>query len=198
MAQSTAASRSVLTYRPDPEANSIAWLVWHLTRIQDDHVADVAGTEQQWLVGGWHERFGLPFPASATGYGQSSDEVAQVDVDSSLLLGYFDAVHEQTIRYVSGLRADDLDRIVDERWDPPVSLGVRLVSVIDDDLEHAGPGGVHPRTGGARRVSDLALVIVVAVCFAVAIGGFVTGLRLVRRVRAESEAANAEHDDDHP
>jgi Protein of unknown function (DUF664) len=132
------ASSSVLTYRPDPDANSIAWLVWHLTRIQDDHVAAVADAEQQWIAGGWCERFGLPFAPSATGYGQSSDEVAQVVVDGALLRGYFDAVHEETIRYVDALHAGDLDRIVDERWDPPVSLGVRLVSVVNDDLEHAG------------------------------------------------------------
>ena len=131
-------SRDVLTYRPDPDANSIAWLVWHLTRVQDDHVADVAGVEQQWTAGGWYERFDLPFPPEAHGYGQTRDEVGQVDVDGDLLRGYFDAVHEATIRYVSGLRDEDLDRIVDERWDPPVSLGVRLVSVVDDDLEHAG------------------------------------------------------------
>jgi hypothetical protein len=132
------ASRDVLTYRPDPDANSAAWLVWHLTRIQDDHVAGVAGTEQQWLAGGWCDHFDLPFSRRATGYGQDSAEVAKVQVDGSLLRRYFDAVHEETIGYVSGLRADDLDRIVDERWDPPVSLGVRLVSVIADDLEHAG------------------------------------------------------------
>jgi len=132
------ASRAVLTYRPDPSANSVAWLVWHLTRVQYDHVADVAGTEQQWDAGGWRERFGLPFADDATGYGQSADEVAQVDVDGALLLGYLDAVHDATVSYVGGLRADDLVRIVDERWDPPVTLGVRLVSVVDDDIAHAG------------------------------------------------------------
>ena len=132
------ASRSVLTWRADTDANSIAWLVWHLTRVQDDHVADVAGVEQRWLADGWYDRFALPFPPEAHGYGQTSDEVGQVDVEGDLLRGYFDAVHEATIRYVSGLRADDLDRIVDERWDPPVSLGVRLVSVIEDDIAHAG------------------------------------------------------------
>ena len=96
---------AVLTYRPDPSANSVAWLVWHLTRVQDDHVADVAGTEQQWDAGGWRERFGLPFADDATGYGQSADEVAQVDVDGALLLGYLDAVHDATVSYVGGLRA---------------------------------------------------------------------------------------------
>ncbi|MCX5042196.1 DinB family protein [Aldersonia sp. NBC_00410] len=127
-----------LTYRVDDGANTIAWLIWHLTRVQDDHVADVAGTEQTWTAQGWQERFGLPFSVGATGYGQSPDEVAQVDVSGDLLAGYYDAVHEQTLRYIAGLSEADLDRIVDERWDPPVSLGVRLISVLDDDLEHVG------------------------------------------------------------
>ena len=129
----------VLAYRPSPEANSIAWLIWHLTRIQDDHVADVAGREQIWTAAGWMDRFGLPFSAAATGYGHLPDDVAAVTVESGeLLLGYHDAVHAATTRYVEGLVADDLDRIVDERWDPPVSLGVRLVSVLADDLQHVG------------------------------------------------------------
>jgi hypothetical protein len=128
-----------LGYRPDPDANSIAWLVWHLTRIQDDHVSDVAGTEQCWTELGWADRFGFPFDAGATGYGHTSEEVAAVRVESgALLTGYYDAVHDRTVEFVRGLDAAALDRIVDESWDPPVTLGVRLVSVIDDDLEHAG------------------------------------------------------------
>ena len=128
-----------LASRPDDRANSIAWLVWHLARVQDDHVADAAGTDQVWTSAGWAERFGLPFEASATGYGHDPAEVAAVLVGSGeLLSGYYDAVCRQTISYVGKLSDPDLDRIVDERWDPPVSLGVRLVSVISDDLQHAG------------------------------------------------------------
>jgi uncharacterized damage-inducible protein DinB len=128
-----------LAFRIDSDANSIAWLVWHLTRIQDDHIADVALTEQVWMSGGWVERFGLPFGRRAHGYGHGSAEVAAVRVDSpELLTGYYDAVHEQTIRFVEGLTDADLPRIVDEGWNPPVTLGVRLVSVISDDLQHAG------------------------------------------------------------
>jgi uncharacterized damage-inducible protein DinB len=127
-----------LTYRVDGTANSIAWLVWHLARVQDDHVADVAGTEQIWTADGWAERFGLPFPVGEIGYGQSSDEVGAVRADADLLLGYYDAVHAQTLRYLDGLTEDDLDRIVDRRWDPPVTLGVRLVSVVNDDQQHVG------------------------------------------------------------
>ncbi|MEC3914622.1 mycothiol transferase [Nocardia sp. CDC160] len=128
-----------LTTRPDGTGNSIAWLIWHLTRVQDDHVAEVAGLEQVWTAAGWVKRFDLPFDAAATGYGHTSAEVAQLQgVTADLLLGYFDAVHDQTIAYVSQLTDPDLPRIVDTRWNPPVTLGVRLISVIDDDIQHSG------------------------------------------------------------
>jgi hypothetical protein len=132
----------LLAFRLDPDANSIAWLVWHLTRIQDDHVSDAAQGEQVWTAAGWAEKFGLPFDPAATGYGQSPAQVGAVRVRSGdLLTGYYDAVHERTITYVSGLADQDLARIVDDSWDPPVSLGVRLVSVISDDLQHVGQAG---------------------------------------------------------
>ena len=128
---------SQLAARLDPDANSIAWLCWHLTRVQDDHLADAFGVPQVWTEYG--KRFELPFGPAETGYGHSSRQVAQVTVASGdLLTGYHDAVHEQTIRLVSGVTDADLSRVVDEAWDPPVTLGVRLVSVIGDGLEHAG------------------------------------------------------------
>lgn len=131
-------SAEQLAHRPGPDANSIGWLVWHLARVQDDHVADVAETEQVWTAQGFVDRFDLPFDAAAIGYGQSSDEVGQVRVEAGLLTEYLRAVHEQTTSYVASLTADDLDRVVDARWDPPVTLAVRLVSVVSDDLQHAG------------------------------------------------------------
>jgi hypothetical protein len=128
-----------LAYRLDAEANSIAWLVWHLTRIQDDHIADAAGTSQVWTSRGWAERFALPFSVADTGYGHGAEQVAAVRVESpDLLSGYHDAVFEQTVDYVAALTDGDLSRIVDRAWDPPVTLGVRLVSVISDNLQHAG------------------------------------------------------------
>ena len=127
-----------LTFRPDSRANPIAWLVWHLTRVQDDHVADVAGAEQRWTAQGWDTRFALPFDRQATGYGQYPSDAGLVAVDADLLCGYHDAVHAATIEYVQRLADPDLDRIVDTRWDPPVTLGVRLVSVLADDLQHVG------------------------------------------------------------
>ncbi|MFI0773840.1 DUF664 domain-containing protein [Streptomyces sp. NPDC021212] len=127
-----------LAVRLDSGANSIAWLVWHLTRVQDDHVSDAAETDQTWTTDGWYERFGLPFSPAATGYGHRGRDVAEVRASADLLLGYHDAVHERTVDYVRELRNADLDRIVDEAWTPPVTLGVRLVSVIEDDMQHVG------------------------------------------------------------
>jgi uncharacterized damage-inducible protein DinB len=124
--------------RVAPDANTIAWLVWHLTRIQDDHVADVAGTEQVWTAQEWNAKFGLPFADDATGYGQTTAEVGAVRAPAALLKGYYDAVHARTVGYLTQLGDTDLDRVVDTNWDPPVTLAVRLVSVIEDDLQHAG------------------------------------------------------------
>ncbi|MCM3662224.1 DinB family protein [Georgenia satyanarayanai] len=129
--------KDALAARLDPDANSIGWLLWHLTRVQDDHVADVAGREELWTAEGWDTRFDLP--VSGIGYGHSSEEVGAVrGFDAELALAYYDAVQEQTLAFLRGLRDEDLDRVVDEAWDPPVTLGVRLVSVVDDCLEHAG------------------------------------------------------------
>ena len=111
-----------LAFRPDEEANSIGWLLWHLTRIAE----------------GWADRFGLPFPPGDTGYGHRPEQVAAVQVPADLLISYHEAVYRNTAQYVDRLTAADLERVVDEAWDPPVTLGVRLVSVISDDLQHAG------------------------------------------------------------
>jgi Protein of unknown function (DUF664) len=128
-----------LAYRPGPAANSIGWLIWHLTRVQDDHVADAGGCKQTWAKDGWAARFELPSDYTATGYGHSPEQAGAIRPPSSdVLTAYHDAVHAQSVEFISTLTDADLDRIVDERWDPPVSLGVRLISVIDDDAQHAG------------------------------------------------------------
>jgi len=131
-------SPELLAQRPEGRGNSVAWLVWHLSRVQDDHVAHAFGTGQVWTTAGWYDRFALPFGPTETGYRHTSDQVAAVRVAAELLTGYHRAVHERTVALVERVADADLDRVVDVRWDPPVTLGVRLVSVIADDLQHAG------------------------------------------------------------
>lgn len=131
-------SDDVAVYRPDPDANSISWLIWHLTRVQDDHIAGLADTEQQYTANGWIDQFSLPFAASDIGYGQNSDDVAKVTAGGALLAAYHADVHAATQRYIESLTADELQRVVDPNWDPPVTAAVRLVSVEGDCLQHLG------------------------------------------------------------
>lgn len=124
---------------PAPGANTVGWLVWHLTRVQDHHVSELLGEEQLWAGGDVAGRFGLGPDPGNTGYGHGAADVADVRPESAeALLDYYDAVAARTARLLDGLTAEALDRVVDERWDPPVTLGVRLVSIADDDLQHAG------------------------------------------------------------
>ncbi len=128
-----------LAYRPDADANSIAWLVWHLTRIQDDHVAELTERVQVWHDGPWVEQLGFTGDLHDTGYGHTSEEVAAIRPDSAdPLLAYHDAVADRSIEYSATITPDELDRIIDRSWDPPVTVGVRLVSVINDCMQHAG------------------------------------------------------------
>lgn len=127
-----------LLYRPDPDANTVAWLIWHLTRVMDDHVSEIADTEQTWTRNGWVESFALPLSDSDTGYGHSPEQVGQVKATREQLTGYHEAVQDQVAGFLEQLEAPELDRIIDEGWDPPVSAGVRLVSVIGDGYQHVG------------------------------------------------------------
>jgi hypothetical protein len=126
----------VATFRVDSEANTPAWLLWHLTRIQDDHVAELAGVDQAWTS--WRDRFGLSLPPNDTGFGHGPDEVAAVRADAELLDGYHADVHAVTLEYVERLTPDELERVVDTRWDPPVTASARLVSVLGDCWQHLG------------------------------------------------------------
>ena len=128
---------SVLHRRPDDTGNPIGWLLWHLTRVQDDHVAGIAGTAQAWEQ--WQQRFGLPNGVDDIGYGHSSEQVAAVRIaDPDLLTAYHAEVHRATLECLDELDDAGLDRVVDPRWDPPVTAGVRLVSVLGDCLQHLG------------------------------------------------------------
>jgi hypothetical protein len=128
-----------LVASPGPGANPIGWLVWHLTRVQDHHVAEILDVPQIWSEGDWARGFGLEPDPDDTGYGHSRAEVAAVRPQHpDSLVRYLDAVDRRTGAMLAQLGPADLDRIVDRGWDPPVTLGVRLISIADDCLQHAG------------------------------------------------------------
>ena len=123
--------------RPGGTGNSIAWLLWHVARMQDLQIADLAGTEQQW--GQWQERFGLPNGNDDIGYGHTSEQVDALRIeDPALLAEYHHEVTLATARYLQTVDEAELEREVDQRWDPPVTAGIRLVSIQGDCLQHLG------------------------------------------------------------
>jgi Protein of unknown function (DUF664) len=127
--------------RPGGTGNSIVWLLWHVARLQDDHIVGLTGGTQLWH-GEWADRFGLPFDRNDIGYGHSAKDVNAVQVAKvEDLVDYHEAVHHQTLTYLETADADELDRVVDRNWDPPVTAGVRLVSLIGDSLQHLGQAG---------------------------------------------------------
>jgi hypothetical protein len=148
-------SHESLVRRPAGTGNSIAWLIWHLGRVEDAQLAAAAGLEQVWTSQGFAGRFDLPLPKRDTGYGHASGQVDAVQAVPELLLEYYDAVHRQTVEYLESLGDGDFDRIVDTRWDPPVTLGVRLISTIADCLQHVGQAayvkGLNPNETGRDR-----------------------------------------------
>lgn len=137
------------TLQVDQGANTPSWLLWHLARVQDDHVAALAGVAQAWDT--WADRFDLPFDHRDIGYGHDVEQVLQVRAPGRLLNDYHRDVDALTRRYVETLDVAELARVVDEDWDPPVTVSMRLVSVLGDAWQHAGQAafvlGVSRRLG---------------------------------------------------
>ncbi len=128
----------VSSYRPATDANSIAWLLWHSARVQDFQVAELAKVAQVWTDDGWVERFGLDLPDGDTGYGHDADAAGKVHASAEMLAGYYQAVHAMTMDYVTKVTSEELERVIDTRWTPAVTVSARLVSVIDDCAQHLG------------------------------------------------------------
>ena len=129
-----------LNQQPHPDCNSMGWITWHLTRVQDHHIADLMGEEELWTADGWHSLFDRPPDPGDIGWGHTMEQVAAFrSPDVETLLGYHRAVLERTKRYIAALPAAELKRELDEPWFQPLpTVGVRIVSVLSDDLQHAG------------------------------------------------------------
>jgi len=128
-----------LLHRPTADANPIAWLVWHMGRLHDMQMSELLERDQLWVTDGWAARFGLEPDPSNMGYGHTSADVAAVQPESpDVLLDYFAAAQRLTDEVLASVQEDELERIIDRSFDPPVTLGVRLVSIADDCLQHCG------------------------------------------------------------
>ena len=132
---------AALTWRPDDQANTIAWLVWHLARVLDGHVAEIAGRPQVWAEQGWAQQFGLPAGYDDSGYGHTAAQVAEISPEEPVLRGYATAATALVLDYLDGASAEEFDRVIDRSYNPPVTVGVRLFSVVGDALQHLGQAG---------------------------------------------------------
>jgi hypothetical protein len=126
--------------QPRADTNSIGWLAWHLTRVQDNGISGLAGQEQAWISQGWHARFGMDPDPDNEGFGHTPEQVAAFRAPSvQTLLDYHESVVERSKAYVARLTPADFDRTLNEpEWQPLPTVGVRLVSILSDNLQHTG------------------------------------------------------------
>lgn len=136
----TGLSREELDWQPRQDCNSIGWLVWHLTRQQDAQVSSLMGEEQLWTKEKWHSRFNRPADPEDMGFGHTPEQVeAFQSPDARTFLEYNRAVVNRTKQYFLNLSKEDLDQELDEPWfQPTPTVGVRLISILDDSVKHAG------------------------------------------------------------
>ena len=158
------ATEEQLYYRPSADANSMAWLVWHLSRWQDYMSASISGDRQVWFTEGWAQRFALPadLPNEATGWGDSSEQVAAFRVDRAVLIGYMEAANRAAVERVAKLTPEQLEQPVS--WGTPQTpVDTRpawraLTSICGDSLQHIGQinyiRGLVSKPGWRRRIGD--------------------------------------------
>lgn len=133
-------SPTTLNAHPQNHDNSVAWLFWHSAREIDAQTADLAGTDQIWHANGFDKRFDLGPASDTIGYGHTAEEARAITTDDAdLLLAYLRESTDALVAYVQTLNDADLDDVIDESWDPPVTRGVRIASIIDDAAQHIGP-----------------------------------------------------------
>jgi hypothetical protein len=140
-----------LTKEPHP---SIGWLAWRLSRVIDNNASRLAGLDQLWVASGWGERFGMK-PALYD-FGRSKahtrEQVRAFHAPADLLLAYHDATHERLMTYLKTLTAADLARELNEpQYQPLPTIGVRLVSVLENAMNNQGMIGylkAYHRLGG--------------------------------------------------
>ena len=132
-------SQGELNQQPKPDTNSLGWTIWHLARGQDAQIADLAITDQLWIKDGWHKKFNRAADPSDTGFGDTSEQVAAFKSPTAkVMLEYCHAVVTASLRYLKSVDEKELNRTLDEPYDPKPTVGTRIVSIMADSLIHAG------------------------------------------------------------
>lgn len=124
--------------QPGESDNTIAWMIWHQTRYEDNSIAVMSGGEQVWTTGKWHEKFGMPPDPENNGVGHKPDQVRSFRAAKDDLLAYMAAVRPQTKSYLGGLSETDLDRTLTNIFGEALTVGEWLTRLLGDHTQHAG------------------------------------------------------------
>ncbi len=123
-------------HQPSSDTNSMAWLIWHLSRWRDNISAAIAGEPQVWVSEGWAQRFDIE--PGRTGLGDSLEQVAAFRVERDLLLSYASAAHNALVERVSRMTAEDFDKEIEYMPGSSRPAWRALISVMGDSSEHTG------------------------------------------------------------
>jgi len=125
-----------LAYQPTAETNSIAWLVWHLSRWRDAVSATICDEPQVWVCEGWAERHGMP--GERTGMGDTPAQVTAFRVERDVLFGYVDAAHRVTVERVANLTPTQLVQPIVSHTGEKRPAWRALAGVCSDSAQHSG------------------------------------------------------------
>ena len=125
-----------LYHQPTPDTNSIAWLIWHLSRWRDKISAAAAGEPEVWISQGWAGKFGME--DGRTGLGDTIEQVARFKVDTNMLTDYAEAAHKAIVERVSGFTTEQFNQEIEYTPGSPRPAWRALISVVEDSAEHTG------------------------------------------------------------
>ena len=125
-------------WQPTVHTNHIAWLVWHMARVEDRWVnRHLRRTAEVWTADGWADRFSMD--PESTGFGQTMEDVrAMPEIALTDLRAYFDAVRAVTRQYLDQATDADLAREY-----PHPHLGARpgtwiVGHILVEESQHTG------------------------------------------------------------
>ena len=132
---------ATLARRPTDQCNSIAWILWHMSRVADTFIhTRLQSKPQLWVQDGWHPKFGMSSDPEDRGVGWTAQQVASWLAPSrEVQLGYYEAVKGGTRVYLSSLTYTDLEK---RRVIPPVAeprtVAAALGQMTWDNIAHGG------------------------------------------------------------
>ena len=133
-------STDQLAFRPQRHSNSIAFLLWHLARVEDLWINRILlGGKEIYELGGWYKKFGTPAQDSGFGYDVKTLDAWPIP-KLELLRAYAAAVREKTKVYINALNTKKMDESKDFGWSRG-TIGSALSHLITEVGEHTGQIG---------------------------------------------------------